>query len=292
MVRTTIITASMAILLLAGSAFAAGRAIVVQGSALVTRDNVRSGLAIGAEVAQGDTIEVGDGGYVRLIMQDGSVFDLAAGTRLVLREYSADRTARRRRASIKVWIGRIWLRATKAFGSDDQYTVDSENAVAGVRGTEFIFEVHADGSVEVTVLEGSVALTSKLTQLSELLGRMSRGSVNAAGEMSRSSVTPADVASLRAQSKPKPRLDESGKSARLNTVRERLEVEVTSGPTLEPVEALRGGLDEDLLEEDLLEEDPFEDLDDQIDNPSDPLLNLEPGAGATHIRGRVEVIQP
>lgn len=290
MVRAIIITASMATLLLSGSAFAAGRAIVVQGSVQVTHDEVTSDLLPGGEVKQGDTIEVGDGGYVRLIMQDDSVLDLSAGTRLVLREYSADRTARKRRASIKVWFGRVWLRVTKAFGGDDRYTINSDNAVAGVRGTEFIFEVMVDGSVDTTVVEGSVALTSKITGVSELLDGMWRGSMNAAGEIVRSRVTPADLATLRKKGKPKPRFDEKGSFGRLNSVRERLEVEVVSGPAPEPVAAPE--------EEASGDENSFEDLDDLSDDPSDSLLDLDPGSGsgtgdnATRIRGSVEVIQP
>jgi hypothetical protein len=263
----------------AGAAEQPGRVVIARGAVTVTgADEVKSDLSPGDVVNEGDTVEVGAGSFTRLMMGDGSVLDLSAGTRVVFRTYSIDRDRAQRRASMKVWIGRIWARVARAFGSDDNYTIDSDNAVAGVRGTEFVFEVEADGRTHLSVIEGEVAFSSKVTQISELLGAMTRGAVDAAGQLTRGDLSASDLAALREGARPQPTLDAGASDDRLRTVRERLGVEVTPSDEPVPVPA-----------EKEQEEDPFDALE---EDPSDPLLDLDPGAGRTRVRGTVEVIQP
>jgi hypothetical protein len=261
----------------------------VRGSVGVTRASGESAsLVTGDSLLQGDTIDVGDGGFARLLMKDDSLLDLASGTRMTLSVYDVSRQERRRQASIRVFIGRLWARVAKAFSGEPSYVINSDNAVAGVRGTELVFEVAEDGTVDLTVVEGSVAFTSKLTGASELFGALTRGEVTLDGAIRRGTVTAEQVEEMRSGHKPAPSLDDGDEESRLGTARERLGIEVTpESPAPAPTPPPKPGLGTEAPAE-----DRFERLDDLKDDPAAPLIDFEPDVGTTKVRGSVEVIEP
>jgi hypothetical protein len=274
-------------LAVAAEAGGVGRAVIVRGSASVARASGESASLVAGEwLVQGDTVEVGDGSFVRLLMKDESLLDLGARSRITLSVYDYSRIEKRRKASIRVFLGRVWARVAKAFAGDPSYVINGENAVAGVRGTELVFDVAEDGTATLTVVEGSVALTSKLTGASELFGALTRGLVGADGVIQRRAVTAEEIAKMRAGQKAKPSLDDGDVDARLGSARERLGVEVTPES---PVPIVPPDPDPD-PDEPL--EDPFENLDDRKDDPAEPLIDFEPDGGTVKVRGSVEVIEP
>lgn len=60
---------------------------------------------------------------------------------------------------VKLITGKVWLAIVRHFETDTTW-VETANAVAGVRGTEFIVEQHPD-ETEVRVLEGEVHVEQK-----------------------------------------------------------------------------------------------------------------------------------
>lgn len=286
--------AIVSLVLVLGPAFASaaqangvGRAVIVRGSVGVARGSGESvSLVIGDRLQEGDTVEVGEHGFARLLMKDGSLLDLGSGTRIALSVYEYSQAAKRRRASLRVFIGRVWARIAKAFAGEPSYVLNSDNAVAGVRGTELVFDVAQDGTADLVVVEGSVALTSKLTGASDLFGALTRGQVTTDGTIRRGSATPEQIEAMRSGQRPAPVFDGGGKDSRLDSVRERLGVEVTPEAPA-PVPAPRTA-----DEPEPPAQDPFERLDDLKDNPAEPLIDFEPDVGATKVRGTVEVVEP
>jgi len=272
------------VLLSATAALAApGRVVVVQGSAALTHTSGdMQDLYAGDLIEEGDVVEAGEDSYVRLMMSDGSVLDLGANTRLVIRQYSGKRPGRK--VSLKLWVGRLWARVIDATGGDDNYVLSGANAVVGIRGTEIILEARTDGTDDVTVLHGRVRLTSLAGDAVDELGAMERGTVDASGRIVKVTLTDKDVAELRKKGKPAPKLDDRGAEGRLKGVRERLHIEIT--PTPEPLELPEEAVDDD---------DSLDNLDRFDDDPADPLLDLDPDAfggfeQTTRVTGEVEVL--
>jgi FecR protein len=91
--------------------------------------------------------------------------------------------------SLDVLFGKVFARVRGLF------SVENENVVAGVEGTEFAFEVARDGTVSVTVLDGTVRCSSKTLAWNPV--RVVRGQTFAATDSTREPrVGPADPAEL------------------------------------------------------------------------------------------------
>jgi hypothetical protein len=90
----------------------------------------------------GDELETGAGGAALVQLPDGGLVVIDARSRV-------------RIGSLEVLFGRVFAAVRGLF------SVESENVVAGVEGTEFAFEVAPDRGVRVVVLEGVVVCTSK-----------------------------------------------------------------------------------------------------------------------------------
>jgi len=81
--------------------------------------------------------------------------DVMAVIRYPIGDVYVDAGTRVRIGSLDVLFGRIFAKV-KGF-----FSVENQNVVAGVEGTEFAFEVARDGSTEITVLDGAVLSSSK-----------------------------------------------------------------------------------------------------------------------------------
>lgn len=81
--------------------------------------------------------------------------DVMAVIRYPIGDVYVDAGTRVRIGSLDVLFGRVFAKV-KGF-----FSVENQNVVAGVEGTEFAFEVARDGSTEITVLDGTVLSSSK-----------------------------------------------------------------------------------------------------------------------------------
>ena len=81
--------------------------------------------------------------------------DVMAVIRYPIGDVYVDAATRVRIGSLDVLFGRVFAKV-KGF-----FSVENQNVVAGVEGTEFAFEVARDGSTEITVLDGAVLSSSK-----------------------------------------------------------------------------------------------------------------------------------
>jgi hypothetical protein len=94
-------------------------------------------LAVGSELELRDTLSVGEGSNVKLVLTDESVIMLGANSQLFFDEATFEGQVRKG-FSAKLLFGRVWAKVKQmAAGSDAKFEVTTERAVAGVRGTIF-----------------------------------------------------------------------------------------------------------------------------------------------------------
>ena len=67
--------------------------------------------------------------------------------------------AKNKPSGVVLFFGRVWTKVVKGLGGKNRFEVESANAIAGVRGTEFEVGVADDGSTRVIVSEGRVGVT-------------------------------------------------------------------------------------------------------------------------------------
>ena len=93
------------------------------------------------------------------ILQRGDEMEMARDVICVWRypigDVYIDGATRVRVGSLDVLFGKLFARVRGLF------SVENQNVVAGVEGTEFAFEVATDGTTQITVLDGTVLSSSK-----------------------------------------------------------------------------------------------------------------------------------
>jgi hypothetical protein len=132
---------------------------LVEGTAQVRRGSrVPQDLREGSSVQQGDVVETGDESRVELKLPDSSALRIGPRARLALTAAHFERGPARRQLSVRLVFGKVWAKVTSVAGGDQRFQIETENAVARVRGTTFRVDAHEDRSVLVRVYTGTVAV--------------------------------------------------------------------------------------------------------------------------------------
>jgi FecR protein len=109
-------------------------------------------LAAGAVLHEGDVVETAPGGRVEISFANGTLLRIGESSRVELREAPVSGGAFRAR----LLLGNLWAKVHKLIAGE-HFEVETENAVAGVRGTEFRVEAAGGKSEDlVRVYEGAV----------------------------------------------------------------------------------------------------------------------------------------
>jgi hypothetical protein len=168
--RLIAIGAGPALLLLAPRAQAQDRnsaqVSFLEGSATDTASGSsdKKALAVGSSVFENDTVETGAGTKIELKMKEGSVVRLGPSSSLLLKKAYFGSNGEKS-FSAKLLFGRVWSKVSGLVGGDSKFEVETDNAVAGVRGTTFRVDARKDKSVLVRVYAGAVAMNGAgLTQ--------------------------------------------------------------------------------------------------------------------------------
>src|SRR5437764_13522622 len=119
--------------------------VIVAGAPIVT----------GAVLQPGDTVETQAGGRAEIALPGGSLLRIGENTRLTLSPIPA-----RSEFSARLLFGNLWARVHK-LASGETFRVETENGVAGVRGTEFRVEVAQEQPDLVRVYEGTVQVEAR-----------------------------------------------------------------------------------------------------------------------------------
>ena len=113
-------------------------------------------LVLAEVLNEGDVVETGPGARVELSLASGTVIRFGESTRAELREAPPEGG----RFRLKLAIGNFWARVAK-LAADQHFEVETENGVAGVRGTEFEVEAAPEGGEDLLrVHEGRVQCES------------------------------------------------------------------------------------------------------------------------------------
>jgi hypothetical protein len=136
----------------------AGTVSYLVGTATRTAGGKSEELKKGSTVFQDDVIETGDKARLELKLNDKSVIRLAPKSKTQLKAASFEGGPDNRKFSASLALGNVWAKVTSAVGGDAKFEVETENAVAGVRGTTFRVDARADKTTLVKVYAGSVAV--------------------------------------------------------------------------------------------------------------------------------------
>lgn len=112
-------------------------------------------ISTGAVLQPGDTVETQAGGRAEIALPGGSLLRIGESTRVTLSPIPA-----RSEFSARLLFGNLWARVHKLVGGET-FRVETENGVAGVRGTEFRVEVGQQQPDLVRVYEGTVQVEGR-----------------------------------------------------------------------------------------------------------------------------------
>ncbi len=143
----------------AAAAVRAGTVSELAGAVAIVRaeSTQRDQARVGVIVNVGDTVETSANGKAKLLLGDDSVITISPNSRFRISRALYDPAKKSRDSSFTLLAGKVRSLVSKFWGSAGaNFEVRTPTAVAGVRGTEFVQEINADGSSTITVLEGKV----------------------------------------------------------------------------------------------------------------------------------------
>ena len=91
----------------------------------------------GTEVKEGDEIETGTEGEVELRLSDRSVLKIGPDSRVVIKEMGMVEITEIRTSTFGLIRGKIRAVVTPFMKKESKFTIETENATVGVRGTDF-----------------------------------------------------------------------------------------------------------------------------------------------------------
>lgn len=145
----------------ASSLFAAEASVLLERSSGDVRVRAPGGkdyikVEAGAQIKDGARLRTDADGSARLKYTDGSLLEIKPQSELIVRAAQAERPS-----GVVLFIGRVWAKIARSVAGETSFEVQSANAVAGVRGTEFEVGVGLDGSARVLVSEGEVKVAGE-----------------------------------------------------------------------------------------------------------------------------------
>jgi hypothetical protein len=163
------LAAAAALLLMATGAGAApaGSVVALFGACAVEHAGARGAARLGEPVEAGDTVDVPQGGKLKLRMADGSILSIASGSRMTIGVYGVNAAGQRQNAELGLAQG--LMRAVVApVEQPAHFEVKTAVGTVAVRSTDW-FVLASPTSMQVGVLAGSVAMTSAATGQSEVI---------------------------------------------------------------------------------------------------------------------------
>jgi hypothetical protein len=143
---------------LAAAPARAGSVTFLAGEATRTAAGKAEKLAVGSAIYEGDALATGKRTRLEVTLADGSVIRLGPVATAQLTTATFGRTAEDRKVTARLGVGNAWAKVAKTVGGESRFEVQTENAVAGVRGTTFRVDAAKDRSVVVRVYAGTVAV--------------------------------------------------------------------------------------------------------------------------------------
>lgn len=166
MSRTLVFTVAA---LVADAARAQATVTALDGSAFRVAGSAETALKVGDAVAPGEAIRVGPDGRVEAELPDGSVLRLGPDSQLRLDQAGFQTDTQSLTFRARMLAGRAWAEVVKLVAGG-KFEVETDNGVAGVRGTEFVVEVNRSAGESIEVHDGEVFFATRLA-LNDALDR-------------------------------------------------------------------------------------------------------------------------
>ncbi|PKA00512.1 lipoprotein LipL45 [Leptospira levettii] len=129
-------------------------------------DQTEEKAQLGALLKTGDNVVTGDNGKVDIQFADGSSIRISPKSAIDFAKLSQD-NAGTTDTQIALVSGKVFAKVNKA-KKEDNFTVVTPTAIAGVRGTSFIVESAEGKPAKVKVVEGAVAFAPRVPALEKL----------------------------------------------------------------------------------------------------------------------------
>jgi hypothetical protein len=111
-------------------------------------------------VPVGHFVKTGAGARAELKFSDGSVIRIGEDSVLAVNEAAFSGKSKEVQVKATLVGGKAWSKVSKLAGENARFEVQSDNAVAGVRGTIFRLNVDSEDATVVKVYTGSVAVSN------------------------------------------------------------------------------------------------------------------------------------
>lgn len=146
----------------AGKAPVAGTVSFLKGKAEVASkaDGPWKRLKRNAKVHVGDFLRTKDRARLELRYVDKSVMRIAANSTMQINATKVDAQKQNRTVTASLLAGKAWAKVSKVDGEENSFAINTDNAVAGVRGTTFRVNAAADKSTLIKVYAGAVAVSN------------------------------------------------------------------------------------------------------------------------------------
>jgi hypothetical protein len=133
-----------------------GRVLAVKGGVFHERGASRTAAASGTLLQVGDFLVSSDG-RAKIQLNDGSILSIGENTRMRIGDYQG--SANNFTTRLRIDVGTLRALYNKTI-SEGRFEVETETAVAAVRGTDWLVEV-TPGRTSVALLEGEVTVSGK-----------------------------------------------------------------------------------------------------------------------------------
>jgi len=115
----------------------------VQGSVTVVRDNVSTAAVVGGAVHSSDRIQTGEASATAITLMDGTVLSIGPSSEVELSAFQFNPTTNEGNILVRTLRGTLrMVTGLIAKLKPEQVKVTTPTAVIGVRGTDFIVDVH------------------------------------------------------------------------------------------------------------------------------------------------------
>ena len=135
-----------------------GFVAAAQGDAQVIRASTSIPAKIGIEIVEGDKLQTGKKSRLKVLFTDDALLCLGSNSSVTIKSHLFDLKKSKRQTRIFLNSGKLRALVQKMVGDTKaDFEVETSNAVAGVRGTEFVL-VAAGADTKLYTLSGSVEL--------------------------------------------------------------------------------------------------------------------------------------
>ena len=135
---------------------------LVEGGVFLVKEDLTKirPLVQGEFLTAGNRISTGKASRIEIKLPDKSFIRLDELATFVLVSVGVNKNIKRRNINVKMTLGKIWANVSKLFANKGRFSLSTQTAIAGVRGTIYRMNVNKDKSVVVKVYQGEVGVSS------------------------------------------------------------------------------------------------------------------------------------